>query len=152
ALGGAARGIADARRVVADDEHPGVPLVLERAHALERDRAPDVDVRRGDVDPELDPERTAERKLALELVFREDVDGVPGELGDAHRKPTIAVQSGSSVRPSGRTEGTPAEDPEAAPAGAARHPPPARHGVVRVRARHGARRRDPDARPSPLPP
>ena len=33
--------------------------VLERAHALERDRAADVDVRRGDVDAELHPQRPA---------------------------------------------------------------------------------------------
>ena len=59
-------------------------LVLERAHALERDPVPDVDVRRGDVDPELDPQRTVERELALEPAFREDVDGVAGEIGDRH--------------------------------------------------------------------
>ena len=61
-------------------------LVLERAHALERDAATDVDVRRGDVDPELHAERTTERELRLEGTGREDVDGVSRELRDAHRR------------------------------------------------------------------
>ena len=37
--------VADPRRVVADDEHAGVTLVLEGAHALQRDSPADVDVR-----------------------------------------------------------------------------------------------------------
>ena len=57
--------------------------VLEGAHPLERDRAPDVDVGRGDVDPELDPERPAERELRLEPARGKDVDRVPDEVGDA---------------------------------------------------------------------
>ena len=44
--------------------------------------AADVDVRRGDVDPELHAQRPAERELALELALREHVDGVPGQLGE----------------------------------------------------------------------
>ena len=43
-LGGASRRVADPRRVVADDENAGVPLVLECAHPLQRDSATDVDV------------------------------------------------------------------------------------------------------------
>ena len=51
--------------------------VLEGAHALERDRAADVDVGRGDVDPELDAQRPPERELRLEPALGQDVDGVP---------------------------------------------------------------------------
>ena len=60
ALARAARRVADPRRVVADDEDADVPGPLERGHALERDRVTDVDVGRGDVDPELHPQRPAE--------------------------------------------------------------------------------------------
>ncbi len=81
-LGRAARRVADARRVVADDEDGRVALVLEGAHSLKRDAATDVDVGRRDVDPELDAQRTPERELLLELSLREDVDGVPGQLCD----------------------------------------------------------------------
>ena len=59
-----------------------MPLVLEGAHALERDRAADVDVRRGDVDAELHAQRPAERQLLLELARRQHVDGVAGQLGE----------------------------------------------------------------------
>ena len=84
ALARTARGIADSRRVVADDQDACVPLVLEGAHALQRDRPADVDVRRGDVDPELDAQRLAVRELPLELPGGQDVDGVTSQLGDAH--------------------------------------------------------------------
>ena len=57
-------------------------LVLERAHPLQRDAAADVDIGRGDVDPELDAQRAAEGELALEAPFRKDVDGVPRQLFD----------------------------------------------------------------------
>ena len=83
-LGRAARRIADPRRVVADDEDADVALVLEGAHALERNPAADVDVRRRDVDAELDAQRPTERELRLERARRQDVDGVPRELRDAH--------------------------------------------------------------------
>ena len=59
-------------------------LVLERAHALQRDPVADVDVRRGDVDPELHAQRPPERELALEPALGEDVDGVSGQIGDGH--------------------------------------------------------------------
>ena len=51
-------------------------LVLEGAHALQRNSAADVDVGRGDVDPELDPQRPAELQLLLEPALRQHVDGV----------------------------------------------------------------------------
>ena len=59
-----------------------MPGVLERAHALEGDPPADVDVGRGDVDAELDPERPAERELLLETAFGEEVDAVPRQPRD----------------------------------------------------------------------
>ena len=62
--------------------------VLERAHPLQRDSAADVDVRRGDVDAELDPQRPAELQLLLEPAGRQDVDGVAGQVFD-HGPPIV---------------------------------------------------------------
>ena len=56
-----------------------MPRVLERPHALERDRSADVDVGRGDVDPELHPQRPPERELLLEAALREQVDVIAGK-------------------------------------------------------------------------
>ena len=64
-------------------------LVLEGAHPLQREPAPDVDVGRGDVDPELDAERPSERQLLLELACRQHVDGVARELDDSHGRATL---------------------------------------------------------------
>ena len=58
-----------------------MPLVLEGAHPLQRDRAADVDVGRRHVDPELDAQRPAELQLRLEPALRQHVDGVAGEVG-----------------------------------------------------------------------
>ena len=57
-----------------------MPRVLECAHALERDRAADVDVGRRDVDPELHPQRPAELELLLEAARGQNVDRVAGEI------------------------------------------------------------------------
>ena len=46
-----------------------MPLVLERAHALERYPPADVDVGRRDVDAELHAEGPVEREPTLELAF-----------------------------------------------------------------------------------
>ena len=78
-LGRAARRIADPGRVVADDQDADVARILERAHPLERDRTADVDVRRGDVDAELDAQRPPERELLLEAALRQQVDVVAGK-------------------------------------------------------------------------
>ena len=56
--------------------------VLERTHALQRHAAPDVDVRRRDVDSQLDAQRPAEGELALERACRQDVDCVARERRD----------------------------------------------------------------------
>ena len=61
-----------------------MPLVLERAHPLQRDRAADVDVGGGDVDAELDAQRPSERQLRLQPALREHVDGVPRQVGESH--------------------------------------------------------------------
>ena len=84
ALGLPARGIADARRVVADDEDAEMPLVLEGAHPLQRNPVAEGDVRRGDVDAELDAQRPAELELRLEGALGQDARRVPGQLLHAH--------------------------------------------------------------------
>ena len=72
----------DARRVVAYDENAGVALVLEGSHPLERDAVPDRDVRRRDVDAELDAQRPAERELLLEAAGGQEVDRVARQVSD----------------------------------------------------------------------
>ena len=62
--GGAARGIADARGEVADDQHDGVAGVLELAQLAEHHRVAEVDVRRRRVQTELDAERPRAAKGA----------------------------------------------------------------------------------------
>ena len=72
--------VADARGVVADDQHDRVAEVLELAQLAQHDGVAEVDVRRGRVDAELDPQRPAPRaELALERARRQRVDGVAGE-------------------------------------------------------------------------
>ncbi len=56
--------------------------VLKGAHPLERDRVADVDLGRGDVDAELDPQRPTLGELPVELALGKDVDGVPSEVFD----------------------------------------------------------------------
>jgi hypothetical protein len=80
AFGRAAGRVADPGRVVADDQDADVPLVLEGPHPLQRDRAADVDVGRGDVDAELHPQRPAELQLRLEPALWQHVDGVSCQL------------------------------------------------------------------------
>ena len=64
-------------------------LVLEGAHPLQRHGAAEVDVGRGDVDAELDAKRPVLRELPLEPALRQDVDRVSGQLGEAHRHPSL---------------------------------------------------------------
>ena len=61
-----------------------MPLVLEGAHPLQRDRPSDVDVRRGDVDPELHAQRPAERQFRRQTALGQHVDGVPRQVRDTH--------------------------------------------------------------------
>ena len=83
-LCGAAGRVADPGRVVADDEDADVAGVLEGAHPLQRNPAADVEVGGRDVDAELDAQRTPELQLLLEPALGQDVDGVAGEILDAH--------------------------------------------------------------------
>jgi len=53
----AARGIADHRGEVADQEDHRVPEVLQLTHLVQHDRVAQVQVRRRGVEPELDPQR-----------------------------------------------------------------------------------------------
>jgi hypothetical protein len=80
----ATRWVADARRVVADDEHRDVAGVLELAELVEDDRVAQVDVGSRGVDAELDPQRAAlalgEAELALERAFGQHVDGADHEI------------------------------------------------------------------------
>ncbi len=55
---------------------------LEGRHALERDRVADVDVRSGDVDAELHPQRAPGGELPLELPFGQYIDGVAREVDE----------------------------------------------------------------------
>ena len=77
-------GVADPRRVVTDDQDARMALVLKRTHPLQRNRPADVDVRRGDVDPQLHPQGPAELQLLLQAACREHVDRVRRQLVDAH--------------------------------------------------------------------
>ena len=131
-----------------------MPFVLEGPHPLERDRAADVDVRRGDVDPELHAQRPPERELALELALRQHVDGVPRQLAQAHGAsldarpaPLKSPRSAPSQEvPRGERQ-APSPDPQASPP----HPPRPGGSVllrlVRVRVRRRDPRRHPPARP-----
>src|SRR6266508_4045719 len=85
----ASRGIADARRVVTDDQDDNVVFGLEVCEPVEHVGEPEVDVRGRGVDPELDAERPAEGDLPLQTAFGKHVDRVTNELGDAHGAPTV---------------------------------------------------------------
>ena len=75
----APRRITDPRRVVADDQHDGVPEVLELAQLLQDHRVAEVEVLRGGVQTELDPERSALRQTLLEQPVRAHIYRVAGE-------------------------------------------------------------------------
>jgi hypothetical protein len=75
----AARGVADARRVVADDQDDGVAEILELAQLLEHDRVPEMQVARGRIQPELDAQRAALGEPRLERALGEHVDRVAGQ-------------------------------------------------------------------------
>ncbi len=82
--GRAARGVADARGVVADDQHDPVAEVLELAQLAQHHRVAEVDVRRGGVDAELDAQRppgfAGGRELLRESSLGKARDGVAGEV------------------------------------------------------------------------
>ena len=98
----APRRVADPGRVVADDQDADVAVVLEGAHALKRDGAPDVDVRRRHVDSELDAQRPAELQLVLERAAGQHVDRVPRQIRDRHLGESSARSAGGSRSESAR--------------------------------------------------
>ena len=120
------------------------PCVLERAHPLERDRPADVDVGRGDVDPELHPQRPAELQLLLEAARRQDVDGVPGQTGDIHGG---LHYPGSGALSEKVTPSQAAAHPQAQTPCPPRGPLRAGHGVLHRRSPDRGRCQDPATRP-----
>ena len=68
------------------DEDDAVPGVLEVAHLAEDDRVPEVDVRRGRIEPDLDRHRPA-GDFARELPFLDEVhDAAPKGLEPGKRR------------------------------------------------------------------
>ena len=67
--------IADASGEVADDEDGGVAGVLEPPELAQHDGPSEGDVGRGRVEPELHPQRAAERELLLEPALGNDLGG-----------------------------------------------------------------------------
>jgi hypothetical protein len=76
---GATARIPDARGVVADDEHDGMPGVLELAELLQDDRVTQVHVGRRRVQSELHPQAPSLRETFGEGAGGQAVDGVAGE-------------------------------------------------------------------------
>ena len=75
ALGRAPAGIADARRVVADDQDHHVPRVLKGAKLVQHHHVPQVDVGGGGVDPQLHPQRPARLELLGQTALGQGLDG-----------------------------------------------------------------------------
>ena len=71
--------IAHARRVVADDQHDGVPEVLELAQLLQHDGVAEVQVGRRRVQAELDAQRPALGQALLERARGRHLDRVAGQ-------------------------------------------------------------------------
>ncbi len=118
----AAAGVADPGGEVADDQHDLVARLLELAQLLQDDRVAEVDVGRGRVDPELDPQRPPGRELLLQHRRRQHVDRVARQVrhGPNARLPPPLGGPGRRVRPS-MAIGT-----KAPPTGRRSPPPPRR--------------------------
>src|SRR5581483_5776183 len=108
---GAPRRIADAGRVIADDQHSDVPLVLERAHALKPDAISQGDTRGGDVDAHLHAQRPTEPQLGLEAAFRQDVGRMASQTVD-HRRARLPPpwRSSGEIRAGGNVGGSASPD------------------------------------------
>ena len=78
---GASGGIADHRGEVADQENHGVARALKVAQLLQRQAVTEMQIGRGRIHPELDPERPAEREFRRELRRRNNFGGAAGERG-----------------------------------------------------------------------
>ena len=71
-------GVADHPREVPDDEDDPVPGLLELTHLAQDDRVPEVDVRSGGVEPDLDGEGTP-GELSAELPLFDQVHGAAAQ-------------------------------------------------------------------------
>ena len=78
----AARGIADHRGEVADDEDGVVAEVLELPQFREPDGEAEVDVRRGRIDAELHVQRAAKAQFREQFRFGDDLRGTAFEDGE----------------------------------------------------------------------
>ena len=97
---GPARGVADPRRPVADDDHRQVARLLPGAQPPHRHGVPQVDVRRGRVDAELDPQPIPLREPRREMGAVLQVLRSPAELVDAlsHGLRTLARKPAREAR------------------------------------------------------
>ena len=59
-----------------------MPEVLHLAHLVQHHRVPEMDVRRGRVEAELDPQRRAARELVRDLALDEEFVGAALEHGE----------------------------------------------------------------------
>ena len=147
-----ARRVTDLGGEVADDQHRDVAELLELAQLAQHDREPEVDVGRGRVDAELDPQRTAGAELAPEVGLGDEVDRAGAQ--DAQLLVDVTAMTrgtlpGMTARSSRLRFGSPGTQkrhgcssprPSASPM-RARHAA-ARRGAARRRRRCGRRPRD----------
>ena len=83
---GATAGIADQRRVIADDEHHRMTVFLEGSEDVEHHKVADVEVGRGGVQAELDPQPLSSLEAGAQMVLDVDLDRAfaqPGEESGA---------------------------------------------------------------------
>src|SRR5205814_4614090 len=74
-----ARRVADHRGEVTEDQHRDMPEVLEQPQPPQHHGEAQMDVGRGRVDAELDPEWSPALQLGAQLRGRDDVDRARGE-------------------------------------------------------------------------
>ena len=82
ASGRAARRIADGGGEITDEQHCLMAEQLELAELFQSHRVAEVNVRRGGIDAQLDPQRAAEAKFFQKLFFRENFGGAGCQLGE----------------------------------------------------------------------
>ena len=117
--------VADARGVVADDQHDAVAEVLELAQLLQHDRVAEVDVGRGRVDPELDaqlaPVARGGRQLGLQAALGQALDGVARQVGGVGQAAVPCGRNASVAARRGRLPPPVATEPRAARRGRRSH-------------------------------
>src|SRR5262249_35058336 len=100
---GTTRRVAEHRGEIADDQHRFVAAVLEQPEPAEHNGATEVDVGRGRVDAELDPQRGAALDLLAQLRFGDHVDRVRGQQAQL----TVDVHGGDGNKGRLRTGRSP---------------------------------------------